>query len=184
VTVLPGPNGGYRLAVAQQRGWNYTTAGCEALDDDGGGFNALGEPNWTRIWNYDPNTGTWDHVFWELAPLSPNAAWTGLSEITMPGGDLLLVERDNLTGDFAARKTLVLVGANAGVNGLISNSEKSFYDLLPDLHRTNGWITDKVEGVAVTQGGRVYVSTDNDGLDDWNGETWFFGLGPLSRLFN
>jgi hypothetical protein len=185
VTVLPGPNGGYRLAVAQQRGWNYTTAGCEALDDDGGGFNALGEPNWTRIWIYDPVADTWSHIFWELAPLSPNAAWTGLSEITaLPGGDLLLVERDNLTGDFAARKTLVLVSANAGSNDLISNSEKSFYDLLPNLRSTNGWITDKVEGVAVTQGGRVYVSTDNDGLDDWNGETWFFGLGPLSRLFN
>jgi hypothetical protein len=94
------------------------------------------------------------------------------------------VERDNLTGDFAARKTLVLVSANAGSNDLISNSEKSFYDLLPNLRSTNGWITDKVEGVAVTQGGRVYVSTDNDGLDDWNGETWFFGLGPLSRLCN
>ena len=88
VTVFPGPGGSYRLAVAQQRGWNYTTPACEDLDDDGGGFNALGEPNWTRIWIYDPDADTWTHIFWELAPLSPNALWTGLSEITrLPGGD-------------------------------------------------------------------------------------------------
>ena len=185
VTVLPGPGGSYRLAVAQQRGWNYTTPACEELDDDGGGFNALGEPNWTRIWIYDPDADTWTHIFWELAPLSPNAAWTGLSEITrLSDGDFLLVERDNLTGDFAARKTLVRVDGSAASNGLISNSEKSFYDLLPHLLSTNGWITDKVEGVAVTQNGRTYVSTDNDGVDDWNGETWFFGLGPYWKLFD
>lgn len=102
----------------------------------------------------------------------------------MPGGDWVVVERDNLTGDFAALKTLVSVSASARADGLISNNEKSIYDLLPNLLSTNGWITDKVEGVAVTQSGSVYVSTDNDGLDDWSGETWFFGLGPLSRLFN
>ena len=96
----------------------------------------------------------------------------------------MLVERDNLTGDFAARKTLVRVDGSAASNGLISNSEKSFYDLLPHLLSTKGWITDKVEGVAVTQNGRTYVSTDNDGVDDWNGETWFFGLGPYWKLFD
>ena len=96
----------------------------------------------------------------------------------------MVVERDNLTGDLAALKTLVRITPGAREDGLISNSEKSIYDLLPDLRSTNGWITDKVEGVAVTEGGSVYVSTDNDGLDDWSGETWFFGLGPLSRLFD
>ena len=185
VTVLPGSRGRYRLAIAQQRGWNYTTADCEDLDDDGGGLNALGEPNWTRIWIYDPFAGTWSHVFWELAPLVPNAAWIGLSEITvLHGGDLLLVERDNLTGDFAVRKTLVKVDGSAAADGIIRTSEKSIYDLVPHLRSTRGWITDKVEGVAVTQTGRTYVSTDNDGLDDWNGETWFFGLGPYWKLFD
>ena len=48
----------YRLIVAQQRGWNYpVTAGavnCDTLDDDDGGLNALGQPNQTRLWIYDP----------------------------------------------------------------------------------------------------------------------------------
>ncbi len=186
VTVLPGPGNSYRLAVAQQRGWNYTSAGlCETLDDDGGGFNTLGEPKWTRIWIYDPVANTWSHIFWELAPLPPNAAWVGLSEITaLPGGNLVLVERDNLTGDFAALKTLVQVAGGTPAGGLISHGSKAVYDLLPHLRATNGWITDKVEGVAVTQTGRTYVSTDNDGLDDWSGESWFFGLGRFWELFD
>jgi hypothetical protein len=196
VAVLTGRFSRYRLAVAQQRGWNYTTDACEDLDDDEGGFNALGEPNWTRIWIFDPAGdpdadpdtpgAAWSHVAWELAPLSsPNAAWTGLSEITtVPGDGFILVERDNLTGDFAALKTLVKVDRSAGGDGIIRNSEKSVLDLLPRLLATHGWITDKVEGVAVTQSGRTYVSTDNDGLDDWSGETWFFGLGRFWELFD
>ena len=95
---------------------------------------------------------TWSYIFWELAPLPPRAAWVGLSEITaLPDGELLLVERDNLTGDFAALKTLVKVAGGRRSDGLISNSDKAVYDLLPRLLATNGWITDKVEGVAVTE---------------------------------
>jgi hypothetical protein len=185
ITVIPGPGQRYRLAVAQQRGWNYTTPECEALDDDSGGVNALGEPNLTRIWIYDPKATTWSFVAWELAPLQPLAAWTGLSEITMlQDGGLVLVERDNLTGDFAALKTLVRVLSGAGTDGVISATEKATYDLLPHLRATRGWITDKVEGVAVTSTGRTYVSTDNDGVDDWNGETWFFSPGRIWDLFD
>ncbi len=185
ITVIPGPGQRYRLAVAQQRGWNYTTPECEALDDDGGGVNALGEPNFTRIWIYDPSVKTWSFVSWELAPLSPLAAWTGLSEITMlQDGGLLLVERDNLTGNFAGLKTLVRIPPGADADGVIGASEKSTYDLLPHLRATRGWITDKVEGVAVTQGGRIFVSTDNDGVDGWSGETWFFSPGRLRNMFD
>jgi hypothetical protein len=185
IAVLPGPGNRYRLAVAQQRGWNYTTAACEALDDDGGGLNALGEPNWTRIWIYDPATNAWSHMFWELAPVPPNAAWAGLSEITtLADGQMILVERDNLTGDFARLKTLVKVAAAAAGDGVFRGSEKSTYDLLPHLRASHGWITDKVEGVAVTPSGRVYVSTDNDGVEDWSGETWFFQLRRVRDLFD
>jgi hypothetical protein len=194
VAVLPGRGNRYRLAVAQQRGWNYTTPECEALDDDGGGLNALGEPNWTRIWIYDPalddpatadsESAAWTHVSWELAPKAPAAAWVGLSEITvLPGGGLVLVERDNLTGDFAVLKSLVKVDPGAAGDGLVSHAEKAVYDLLPHLRASGGWVTDKVEGVAVTPFGRVYVSTDNDGLNNWSGETWFFRLGRVWGLF-
>jgi hypothetical protein len=185
IAVIPGTRRGYRLAVAQQRGWNYTTAACEDLDDDAGGLNALGEPNLTRIWIYDPAAKTWTHVPWKLAALPVNAAWVGLSEITtLPDGDLLVVERDNLTGDFARLKTLVKVGERALERGVLRDSDKSVHNLLPHLRATRGWSTDKVEGVAVTPAGRTFVVTDNDGLDDWSGETWFFGLGRYWTIFN
>ena len=189
VAVLPGANGYYQLVLAQQRGWDFTGSlpdgtNCDDLDDDDGGLNALFQPNWTRIWSYDPGTATWGHVSWQLAPKPDDAAWVGLSEITfVEGGELVLIERDNLSGHFSEIKNLVKVDVSAGGDNLISESEKECYDLLVDLRSTNGWITDKPEGVAVTKDGRTYVVTDNDGVHGWSGETWFFDLGFLSSLF-
>lgn len=175
----------YNLLVAQQRGWNYTTEECEDLDDDASGLNALGQPNLTRIWIYDPWDGSWDHVAWELAPLPENAAWVGLSEISKgPRDNYVLIERDNRTGDWADLKTLVRARGRDARDGLIDTSEKTVHDLIPDLEGTRGWITDKPEGVAITSSGDVYVVTDNDGVDDWSGETWFLRLGGFFRLFD
>jgi hypothetical protein len=33
-----------------------------------------------------------------------DASWVGLSEVTVTGDDLVLIERDNRTGDFAANR--------------------------------------------------------------------------------
>lgn len=173
----------YVLLIAQQRGWDYTTPECEDLDDDWLGLRADGEPMATRIWIYDPKNGTWDHIAYELADEPENAAWVGLSEITKVPGGYVILERDNRTGDFAALKTLVNFSGYAAKDGLIEASEKRVYDMLPDLLETNGWITDKPEGVAVTRDGSVFVVTDNDGVDDWSGETWFLRLGNFWNLF-
>lgn len=184
VEVVRSGGGAYKLAVAQQRGWDYTTAGCEDLDDDDGGLNAAGQPNRTRIWVYDPVAAAWDFVAWELAPKPANAAWVGLSEITAtPWGELILIERDNLTGDFGLLKTLVKIRLGAADDGLIEQGEKSVRDIRPVLTSTRGWITDKPEGTAVTSDGRLFLVTDNDGVDDWSGETSFFHLGHVWRLF-
>ncbi len=175
---------GYRLLVAQQRGWDYTTPECEGLDDDAGGLNARGEPNRTRIWIYDPGTDRWDHIAWELAPLPANAAWVGLSEITRtPRGDYVVIERDNLSGDFAELKSLAQFRPAAAFDGVVTQAERRVFDLLPALQSTNGWISDKPEGVAITRDGRTFMVTDNDGVDGWSGETWFLELGRERRLF-
>jgi hypothetical protein len=94
-----------------------------------------------------------------------------------------VIERDNRTGDFAVWKTLVKIDRASMADGLVSNAEKSAYDLLPALKGSNGWITDKPEGAAITENGETFVVTDNDGVDDWSGETWFFNLGRHWRLF-
>lgn len=186
--VQPRQGGGYLIFVAQQRGWNYTTSdACAGLDDDptdgglGGGSTA--EPAWTRIWVYDPQAKAWSHVPYQLAPKPANAAWIGLSEITLTHVGWILIERDNLTGDFGVYKTLAQIPLAPGSDGAFTNDEKAIYDLRPRLTASNGWITDKPEGVAVLPDGRLFVVTDNDGVDGWSGETWFLRLGRFWRLF-
>lgn len=180
VSIAPAAHG-YALIVPQQRGWDYTTPECEALDDDASGSNPA-EPASTRLWSYDPAADAWTHVPYALEPLPPNAGWVGLSEIsTVPDG-YILIERDNLSGDFAQLKTLAHVQRRALAGG-VSRDEKRSYDLLPDLRASHGWITDKPEGVAVTSDGRLFVVTDNDGVEDWSGETWFLPLGSWLELF-
>ena len=44
-------------------------------------------------------------------------------------------------------------------------------DLVPDLQKPNGAIIEKVEGMAVLSDGTLVFNTDNDGVDDSNGET-------------
>jgi hypothetical protein len=177
------PGGGYLVFLAQQRGWNFTTsAACDALDDDPTDLDAL-EPQWTRIWVYDAQAGTWSHIPYQLESKPVNAAWIGLSEITLVDDGWVLIERDNLTGDFGVFKKLVKLPLTPGSDGAFTRGEKAFYDLRPRLTATRGWITDKPEGVAVLPNGRLFVVTDNDGVDGWSGETWFFGLGRYWNLF-
>ena len=179
-----GSGASYKLIVAQQRGWDYTTAGCDDIDDDGGGLNALGQPNRTRLWVYDPVADTWDWVAWDLTAKPANAAWVGLSEVTTTlAGELIVIERDNLTGNFSELKTLVKIGASATDDHLVHASEKAVYNILPLMRSTRGWITDKPEGTAVTSDGRLFLVTDNDGVEDWSGETSFFPMGQYGTLF-
>lgn len=165
------------LCVAQQRGWNFTTPGCEHLDDDDSGLDVHGEPRATRIWVYDLADGVWaDPIPYLLAEVPALAAWVGLSEIVaLPGDDLALIERDNRTGDWAELKTLVRWDAETG-------ERVATFDLLPAMRATNGWITDKPEGFGVAADGAVYVVTDNDGVEDWSGETQFLRLGGLADV--
>lgn len=157
--------------VAQQREWVFTTPECASLS---------GSPGVTKIWSYTPTNGTWDDFDYELLPKPANAAWVGLSEITaLDDGSFMVIERDNRTGDWAELKTLQRIELrNRGANEV---NRISSYDLIPDMEATNGWITDKPEGAAVTGDGHLYVVTDNDGVDDWSGETLFLRLGPLDE---
>jgi len=129
----------------------------------------------TRIGRYQVATQTWS---WFGYPLSAGSS-VGLSEIVALGGDrYALLERDDLSGPTAALKqiTTVDLSRTAGGGPLPLLSKRVVRDLLPDLRATNGWVQEKVEGLAVS-GGRVYLATDDDGVEDATGETVFLNLG-------
>lgn len=195
--IVAKPGGGYLIYAAQQRGWNYaTTPECDLLDDDPlDGGNIL-EPAQTRIWVFDPavanNDAAWAAVPYQFQPKPVDAAWIGLSEITYTPDGWILIERDNLTGSFDTPdgaetgngyKTLVRLPLSPGSDNQYSRDEKEIHDLRPALLSTNGWITDKPEGVGVRPDGTVFVVTDNDGVDGSSGETIFTRLGKAWRLF-
>ena len=143
---------------------------------------AAGAP--TQILKYDVAAGKFTSFQYELEPTNVEDDWMGLSEITFieettDGVRLAVIERDKGTGPDAKVKRIYEV--------TIANNQKAgdtlaktlVHDVLPDLQATNGWTQEKLEGMTLDAAGNVYVVTDNDGLDDINGETVFLNLGKL-----
>jgi hypothetical protein len=138
------------------------------------------------------NDAAWTAISYQFQPKPVDAAWIGLSEITYTPDGWILIERDNLTGSFDSPgdaetpngyKTLVRLPLSAGADQAYTRDDKEIYDLRPALLSSNGWITDKPEGVAVRADGMLFIVTDNDGVDGSSGETIFKRLGKAWRLF-
>src|SRR5690606_28514890 len=96
----------------------------------------------------------------------------------------LVLERDNRSGPDAEVKRLYgisIAGVEPQADGttLPLLRKRLVRDLLPDLAASNGWVPDKVEGVALDTRGELFVVTDNDGVEDASGETRFLRLGHL-----
>ncbi|MBF6353185.1 esterase-like activity of phytase family protein [Nocardia higoensis] len=143
-----------------------------------------------RIGRYTPGSGAWEWFGYQLEGTDAEGDWIGLSEIAVHDGGLLILERDKLNGPDARLKAVyrVEIPAEAGVRAAGEAPKvlpkKLVRDLLPDLRATNGFVQEKVEGLTVGGNGNLYVVTDNDGLDDANGETVFLDLGPAESALN
>jgi hypothetical protein len=140
-----------------------------------------------RIGRYTPGSDRWEWFGYPLEKTDVDGDWIGLSEITVHDGQLVVLERDKLNGADARVKSLYRVDIPQGA-GTTSASEPPRVlqktlarDLLPDLQATHGFVQEKVEGAAVAGNQNLYVITDNDGLDDANGETVFLDLGPAAE---
>ena len=136
-----------------------------------------------KLVSYKPSTEEWGAVRYPL-DAAPQGGWVGLSEITIHGEFAYIVERDNQIGDKAVLKAIYrvpvseLVPAPLGGN-LPLVSKELVRDLVPDLKGQNGYVVDKVESLAIDAEGNAFVVTDNDGVDDSSGETYFLRLGVL-----
>lgn len=165
---VAGEGASTRVYVAFQREWKNDPAGR------------------VRIGVFNPGSGEWGFYHYPL-DAAPDGAWVGLSELTSLGnGQFLVIERDNQQGTAAEVKRLYRIDLG---NAQPAKEGQSFpllaktleRDLLPDLKATNGWVLDKVEGAAVDTQGRLFVVTDNDGVEDASGETRFMRLGMVRR---
>jgi hypothetical protein len=131
---------------------------------------------------YDTASEEWGAVHYPLE--KAETGWVGLSEITAHGDHVYIVERDNQIGAAAKLKALYRVPLSqmeaAPLGGELPVVEKELVrDFIPDLAQWGGYIVDKVEGFAVDADGVAYAVTDNDGVDDSSGETFFWSIGKL-----
>lgn len=161
------------------------------------GITVAGDWLWMAVqreWKDDPkgmvkllayNTAEekWGAVHYPLdAPAE--GAWMGLSDITLQGDWVYIVERDNQVGAAAATKRIYRVKAAdmvpADIGGPLPVMTKELVrDLMPDLAVLNGFIAEKVEGFAIDAAGKGWVVTDNDGVTDSAGETLFWSVGAV-----
>ncbi len=138
-----------------------------------------GDPaNTNRIGRYDTVTRTWSWLLYpaDIAPVG----WSGLSEIVaVDGNTFAVIERDNQRGTLASIKKIYEFDVPVTWTGTPTVTKKLVKDVLPALRADNGWVQDKLEGLAVAGNGHTYAVTDNDAIDDATGETVFLDLGRL-----
>ncbi|MEE2951425.1 MAG: esterase-like activity of phytase family protein [Pseudomonadota bacterium] len=130
-----------------------------------------------KLLAYKPASKEWGAVRYPLD--KAEKGWVGLSEITAHDGALYIIERDNQIGEAAKEKKLYKVSLDgltpAPLSGDLPLVEKTeVHDFLPDLQAYNGFVVDKIEGFTFAADGTAYAVTDNDGVDDSSGETFFF----------
>jgi hypothetical protein len=160
------------------------------------GITRVGDTLWMAVqreWADDPKhhvklvaynleTEEWGAVLYPKAV--PDSGWVGLSEIVAHGNYVYIIERDNQIGAAAVTKMIYripladMVPAPLG-GALPVVSKEVVRDLIPDLLSLNGYVVDKVEGLAIFADGTAWISTDNDGVDDSSGETYFWSPGQF-----
>lgn len=155
---------GDTLWMAVQREW---------ADDDKG---------FVKLVSYNTTTEEWGAVRYPLDAVE--TGWIGLSEIQAHGDYVYLIERDNQIGENAAVKQVTRVALSELVPAPLGGdlpvvTKEVVYDLIPDLASNGGYVVDKIEGMAIMQDGTTWMSTDNDGVDDSSGETFFWSIGQF-----
>lgn len=141
------------------------------------------EPGFVKLVAYNTESEEWGAVRYPLEA-APEGGWVGLSEITVHGDYAYIVERDNQIAGKAGLKAIYRVPVSDLVPAPLGGelpvvSKELVRDLIPDLLANNGYVVDKVESLAIDADGVGYVITDNDGVDDSSGETFFWSLGAL-----
>ncbi len=134
-----------------------------------------------KLLAYNLETGEWGGVHYPKTAV--DTGWVGLSEITAHGDYMYLIERDNQFSN-SAIKAVTRVSMDqmvpAALDGELPVVEKEIVrDLRADILGFGGYIVDKVEGMAIFEDGTTWISTDNDGVDESSGESFFWTIGQM-----
>jgi hypothetical protein len=141
-----------------------------------------------KLLAYNTASEEWGAVRYKLdAPAVKG--WVGLSDIEIHGDFAYIIERDNQIGNNAVIKKIYRVAMSEMVPAPLGGelpvvTKQKVRDLLPDLKSLNGYVVDKVEGLAIDTDGKAYIVTDNDGVDDSSGETLFFTVDGMAAASN
>ncbi|WP_108663545.1 esterase-like activity of phytase family protein [Acuticoccus kandeliae] len=137
-----------------------------------------------KLLSYDPKAKAWGAVHYPLE--TPETGWMGLSEIAAFGDFVYIIERDNQIGSAAKVKRIYRVPVAelkpAEIGGTLPVVTKELVrDVIPDLKAWNGYVVDKLEGFTIDADGTAYFVTDNDGVDDSSGETFFWSVDAFTN---
>lgn len=140
------------------------------------------EKGTVKLVTYHIKNKEWGAVRYPLDKVEDG--WVGLSEITAHGDTIFIVERDNQIGAAAAVKRLYKVPVTdikpVKIGQPLPLVKKELVrDLLPDLQTGGGYALEKVEGFTIDVTGQGFAVTDNDGVNESNGETRFWSLGKF-----
>jgi hypothetical protein len=99
----------------------------------------------------------------------------------------MVLERDNQFGPDAAVKRLYQIDLGDFSMGVpvededVPTVEKTLVlDVIPEVEAfTGAKVMEKLEGLAVTASGNVYINNDNDGVEDNSGEELLLDLGVI-----
>ena len=141
-------------------------------------------PGFVKLARYEVAAKRWTFARYPLDPVeSPAGGWVGLSEITLlaDGRTAAIVERDDRIASEARVKRLYKVDLRSvdwrpHGQSLDTVRKRLLRDVIDDLDGRSITVPDKLEGTGLTADGRLFLATDNDGVEDNYGETLFFRL--------
>ena len=141
-------------------------------------------PGFVKLARYEVAAQRWTFARYPFdAVESPAGGWVGLSEITIlgDGRTAAIVERDDRIAGEARVKRLYTVDLRSVAwrphgEPLDTVRKRLLRDVIGALDRRSITVPDKLEGMGLTADGRLFLATDNDGVEDNYGETLFFRL--------
>lgn len=135
-----------------------------------------------KLVSYNPKSKEWGAVSYPLEKVENG--WSGLSEITLHGDSVYIIERDNQIGAAAKLKKIFKVAVSDLKPGKLDQplsivKKVEVRDFIPDFKSYGGYVLDKIESFTIDSAGMGFAVTDNDGVDNTNGETLFWSTGKM-----